>query len=179
MFTDLFLFSFLFFVIVVSLFMAESFFAMVHLGVPFVPSTKSDAERMAELLSLQPGSLVIDPGCGNGYLLLFFAERFPECRFIGYELSWLPFLWAKFRARRFPNLSIERKNFFAADFSLADAVICYLFPGILQKLALKLEKELKKGAAVISVSFDFPNWQPEKVIPKEGNGGHELLVYRK
>ena len=40
----------------------------------------------------------------------------------------------------------------------------YLFPGLMDKLLPKLEKELSPGTILVSVSFSFSKREPERVI---------------
>jgi hypothetical protein len=51
-------------------------------------------------------------------------------------------------------------NFYKADLSDADVVFVYATSKEVVKLAPHLEKQLKKGARVVSISADFPEWEP-------------------
>ena len=68
--------------------------------------------------------------------------------------------------------SIERKNYWRADFSKYDIVILFGVFYIMEKLEKKLLAELKPGATVICNHFYFPAWQPMK---QDG----DIYIYRK
>jgi ubiquinone/menaquinone biosynthesis C-methylase UbiE len=48
---------------------------------------KGHAERIVERLALQPGALVLDVGCGTGYLLRAIVRRFPGVDGVGLDLA--------------------------------------------------------------------------------------------
>jgi tRNA1(Val) A37 N6-methylase TrmN6 len=68
------------------------------------------------------------------------------------------------------------------DYSSADLVTVYLFPGFIDKVRPLLDQQLKKGARVVAHDFEFKNWTPEQVenIADDGEGrSHTLFLYRK
>jgi len=70
----------------------------------------------------------------------------------------------------------------AQDFSAADLLTVYLLPSSNDKIRPMLEKQLKKGARVVSHDFEFSGWTAEKVesIDDDGEGrSHTLYLYRR
>jgi protein-L-isoaspartate O-methyltransferase len=68
------------------------------------------------------------------------------------------------------------------NYSSADLVTVYLFPGGIDKVQPLLDRQLKKGARVVSHDFEFSNWKPEtsENIADDGEGrSHTLFLYRK
>jgi hypothetical protein len=53
-----------------------------------------------------------------------------------------------------------------ADVSQADVVFAYLTSKQAPRLQTQLEKQLKHGTRVVTISFDFPDWKPT-VIDRE------------
>jgi ubiquinone/menaquinone biosynthesis C-methylase UbiE len=51
------------------------------------PWSKGHAERIVDRLALQPGALVLDVGCGTGYLLREIVRRFPGVDGAGVDLA--------------------------------------------------------------------------------------------
>jgi hypothetical protein len=61
-------------------------------------------------------------------------------------------------------------------------VTVYLLPGFIDKVQPLLDRQLKKGARVVSHDFEFSKWTPEKSlnIADDGEGrSHTLFLYRK
>jgi len=68
------------------------------------------------------------------------------------------------------------------NYGSADLVTVYLLPGFIDKVQPLLDRQLKKGARVVSHDFEFSNWTPEKSqnIADDGEGrSHTLFLYRK
>ena len=68
------------------------------------------------------------------------------------------------------------------DYASADLITVYLLPVASDKLIPILEKQLKKGARIVSHNSPFPPWIPEKIedIENDGEGAsHRLYLYRR
>ena len=81
---------------------------------------------------------------------------------VAYELSPVPWLVLKIRALLcgLQNLKIIRRNFLKDNLSKATLVVCYLYPGAMEKLSSKFFMELNPKAKVISSTFEIPAWTP-------------------
>jgi len=53
-------------------------------------------------------------------------------------------------------------NFYKADLHAADVVFFYATSKEVAKLASHLEGQMKKGARLVSISADFPEWEPSE-----------------
>ena len=58
------------------------------------------------------------------------------------------------------KIQIRWGNFFKTDLSKADVVYIYATSTEVAKLAPYLEKQMKQGSRVVSISADFPEWEP-------------------
>lgn len=133
-------------------------------GAPFLRSSKKTRAIMFELADIKEDELVIDLGSGDGVILIEAAEK--GARAIGYEIN--PFLVSRSRIAIKTNkledkVTVFKKSFWSADLSQADVIMLFGISHIMPQLYKKLQRELKPGARVISNTFTFPKWQPEKV----------------
>jgi len=129
---------------------------------PYYPTPIEVAKRMLEVTELQPGELHMDLGSGDGRLVIL-AARNHQARSIGYELD--PKLVLSSR-RQIEEMglsdlaTIVEQDLFQADVSEVDVLTLYLLPRALGKLRPILERDLKKGARVVSHDFEVPDWEP-------------------
>ena len=132
---------------------------------PFVPARDRDLKRIFKLADLKEGEVFYDLGCGNGKVIAYAAKNFPV-KAVGIEAAWPLWLVAKISLLAAPKERSQVKfgNLFNEDLRQADVVYFFGMPNSVKKrLRLKLEKELKPGARVISYTFSVPGWQAEKV----------------
>ncbi len=146
-------------------------------GAPFVPLEPQVVERVMLHAHLKPGKIFYDLGSGDGRIVVAAALR--KAKAYGVEIStsrviysrlWLYILRLNDRAK------IIKKDLFSVNLSDADVVCMYLLQRTNNKLKDKLEKELKKGTRVISVSFSFPGWKP-KIVDPLGTKYGPIYVY--
>ena len=109
------------------------------------------------------GGTIIELGSGWGNLAFPLSKKYPHCKVIGYENSPVPFLFSAILNHR-SNLKIVRGDFFEKSLADANLVICYLFPKGMERLKVKLEKELCSGTKVISHTHPIPDWEPKEII---------------
>lgn len=132
---------------------------------PFVPTRQKDIERLLELAEIKPGEVVYDLGAGDGRLVLASARRY-QAKAVGFEMSILPYLVSRLRVN-FSRLNdcakILYKDFYQADFSLAEVIVCFLTPMAMSKLKPKFARELKSGARIVSYAFEIKGWPPDKI----------------
>jgi SAM-dependent methyltransferase len=66
----------------------DDFTAIAHEGLAFMnPLADEDVDEMIEALELEPGSHVLDLGCGKAEILLRIVERYPDVRATGLDRS--------------------------------------------------------------------------------------------
>jgi len=111
--------------------------------------------------------------------------KYAQVQAIGYEYSLIPYTIAVI-LNLFSKTKIKLNlgNFFQADLSQADYIFCYLITDEMKRLEEKLYEELKPGAIIISNTFRFKNWQPQKVIivdekKKKGTLSNKIYIYKK
>lgn len=136
-------------------------------GAPFVPTPMLAVEKMLKAANLKKGQRVYDIGCGDGRIVHEATKRY-GVKATGFELS--PFVYVVARVRKLlwrSKAEIKFANFKKRDISDADAIFCYLLPETLERLAPKLQAELKDGAKLISYAFPVTSWKETKKIPRD------------
>lgn len=133
---------------------------------PFYPTPPIVVEKMLALGELRSGELHYDLGSGDGRLVTMAAQKF-GARSVGFEIN--PKLIEQSRAEilrlNLQNLaSIVQQDLMTADFSKPDLITAYLLPASNRKLKPLLERQMRRGARVISHDFAFPDWEPEKTV---------------
>jgi hypothetical protein len=76
-----------------------------------------------------------------------------------------------------PNVFLQRRNFYGCDLRDADAVTCYLMMKPMPRLADFLDRMLRPGTPVVSLTFWFRDRQV--ALAKNGPGLRgEAALYR-
>jgi SAM-dependent methyltransferase len=147
---------------------------------PFVPSPTDVVRRMLEIAGLAPGELLYDLGCGDGRVV-FTAVREFGAKGVGVDL--MPRLVAEAQAEA-SRLGLGDRarfisgNLFDVDLSEADVITMYLLTGANEKVRPKLERELRKGARVVTHDFPITKWDPNRVDRFNGDSGsHTIYLY--
>jgi len=133
------------------------------LGAPFVPVSDKRLKKIIELTEAKPGIKIADLGSGDGRATIAFAKRGGQVA--GYEINLFLVFWSRLKIKKMglsKKASIFWKNFWAEDLSKFDLIFIYGIDRIMKKLALKLKKELKPGAKIISAGFPLPGWKIRK-----------------
>lgn len=151
-------------------------------GLPSRPTNQNRIRKALKLADLQPNETLYDLGAGDGRVLLIAAKEF-DATAVGIEIGPVQcaLIWLRIAASGFGNkIKIQWANFFKTDLSKADVVFIYATSTEVAKLAPYLEKQMKPGSRVISISADFPEWEPStfddrdlifvyEMPPKEGS----------
>lgn len=154
-------------VIAIIVFLTISFYITIFGGGPFVPTSMRAVHKVLKAADIEKGAKLYDIGAGDGRFL-HFAEKDYEANATGFELDPFVYFLAKLRQWFWNwNGKVIRGNFEKYDISDADVIICYMLPKTLAKFQKKFDRELKKGAKVVSYAFHIGDWEPKKVIPKK------------
>ena len=134
-------------------------------GISPVSSSFKSRKKIIRAVSPEQKGFIYELGAGWGAMAFPLARRCPDATIVAYELSPMPWLFLKLRALLFGprNLEIVRRNFLKDNLAKASLVVCYLYPGAMEKLSAKLVWELKPSARVISNTFEIPAWTPSLI----------------
>jgi hypothetical protein len=131
-------------------------------GLPPV-STKPERIRKAlKLVNLRPDETLYDLGAGDGRVLFLAAREF-GAKAVGIEVGPIQcaLIWLRATASGFGSqIRVKWANFYKADLHEADVVFVYATSTEVRKLALHLEGQMKSGSRLVSISADFPEWEP-------------------
>ncbi|WP_128104061.1 class I SAM-dependent methyltransferase [Paenibacillus sp. DCT19] len=148
-------------------------------GISPMPTSRLVRRVVIQEVNRIPGyGDVIEAGSGWGTLGLDVVRYCPGKRLTGIENSLLPlwvsqgiaYLSVRFREAKGRQQSMKgrlrfiRGNIYNSSYEHADCVICYLFPGAMERLLDKFIRELPPGARVISVCFALPGKVPLRTI---------------
>ena len=146
-------------------------------GAPWLPTKARDIERIFSTVEIKPGQTFYDLGCGDGRLLFLAAEK--GAFGIGYEISFLPYLIAQVRrifSKQRKKIKIHFRDFWNADLRDADVVYLFAQPQYMEKLKLKLEREMKPGSVALSYCWSVDGLGNERKI--EAQNRLPFYVYK-
>ncbi|MBY0427883.1 MAG: class I SAM-dependent methyltransferase [Alphaproteobacteria bacterium] len=156
-------------------------FFMLSIGYEFtfnrnnIPTMNTDTKLMRKMVALlkehsatKSGEIyqVMDCGSGNGKLTRMIARGVPQSKVLGLENSKWPFMTSVFckRLLRITNLEYVRRDFFAQDYSSANAVVVFLNARVTEAIGKKLHADLKPNSMVITNEFELKgDWSAPEV----------------
>lgn len=149
-------------------------------AVPFVPSPPELIRYALKLANLQPGELLLEPGCGDGRTLVIASKEF-GAKAIGIEIRKDLFELAM---KNVASAGVENRvllihgSFYEVKFPPADVVFLYLLTSVNEKLRPKLLSELKPSTRIVSHDFEIVGWKPVKVETFHESGrSHKIYYY--
>lgn len=138
-------------------------------GLPLVTTKPARIRKALQLANLQPDELLYDLGAGDGRVLFIAAREF-GARAVGIEVGPLQcgLIWLRAAANGLGDrIQVKWASFYTADLSSADVVFFYATSKEVAKLSAHLERQLKQGSRLISISADFPEWEPSALDERE------------
>lgn len=138
-------------------------------GLPPVPTKLSRIRKALKLVNLQPDEVIYDLGSGDGRVLIIAAREF-GAQAVGIEIGPVQRAFSLvniFRSGIRHKVRIEAGNFYKSDVGAADVVFVYATSKEVTKLASRLEKQMKPGSRLVSISADFPEWEPSAFDERE------------
>ena len=151
----------------------------------FEPTPHEVVRKMLDMADVKAGELLYDLGSGDGRIVITAAEEY-RAKALGFEIDKdLVHLSQKsIRSKRLGRLArIVAQDLMTADFSQPDVITCYLTPEGLEKVAPKLEAEMKPGSRLVAYKFPIPGWTPVRAETVQDSDSsippHEIFLYQR
>lgn len=137
---------------------------------PWVPTRARERDYLVAKISRKPTDTIVDLGSGTGTLLFALAQAGHPGPLIGYEISVLPFLIALGRkylgGAKYRNIQFKYQSLWRANIQEADIILCFLLPGIYEKLASFL-KQARPKTVIVVAGWPLPDWDHTQLkLPK-------------
>jgi len=131
-------------------------------GLPSIPTRPERIRNALRLVNLRPGEVIYDLGAGDGRVLLIAAGEF-GAEAVGIEVGPIQcaLIWLRTETNGLRNkINIQWGNYLKADLRAADVVFVYATSREVLRLASYLQEHMKPGSRLVSISADFPEWEP-------------------
>jgi histone methylation protein DOT1 len=173
--TNSLLLTIFFFLILIVILTALWMVVPAFFGPPSVGTRPHRIRKALQLVNLQPDEIFYDLGAGDGRVLLIAAGEF-GAQAVGLEIGPVQYLWIWLRVMTSGlrnKIKIQWTNYLKADLTQADVVFVYATSKEVAKLVAHLPSHMQRGSKLVSISADFPEWEPQEFDP------HELIfVYQ-
>lgn len=133
---------------------------------PYVSTSKDNIRRMLEIARVSTDDVLFDLGSGDGRILITAVREFKVKKAVGIEIREDLVNEARTQIRRYNlerNIEIIHGDALHINLSMADVVTLYLTSRGIEILRPKLEKDLKAGTRIVSLSFQINKWKPVKI----------------
>jgi hypothetical protein len=141
--------------------------------VPLYLSNQSTIDALAILIEKKEAQFFLDLGSGLGGVVREMAKT--KVKSFGVESA--PMLWIISSIICFHKGKILRQNIWNTDLSNYDVVYAFLSPAVMDKLFLKIQKEMKKNSLFISNSFEIQGIDPSEIIILKDQRQTKLYLY--
>lgn len=139
-------------------------------GAPYYPSKKSSVEQILKQLNRLSKPNIAELGAGDGRVAIAAAKK--GYKVTAFEINPILTIISRVLSKLHGvELEIRQENFLNTDLSEFNVLITYLYPGIMNKLEEKINREMKPGSVIISNTFRFKELKP---ISEE----NKILIYK-
>jgi hypothetical protein len=152
-------FSLLIFLLALSWILVPAIF-----GLPSKPTNPDRIRKALRLAELKRAEVLYDLGAGDGRVLFIAAKEF-EAQAVGVEVGPVQWAWIKLKivfGGLGKRVQIRLRDMYKTELAEADVLYFYGTSREVRKLAPYLKKQMKAGSRVVSISADFPEWEPSK-----------------
>ena len=148
---------------------------MLRNRVPYVALPNAAIGMVVSQLGVGDDDVVYDLGCGDGRVIAAVQNFNPNARYTGVENN--PLIWMMAVVRLRVRARIVRGEIADAKLREATRVFVYLGPKLMAQLEPRFERELPKGARVVSVQFPLPSRTPDAEMELVGSTSYAARLY--
>lgn len=138
-------------------------------GAPYVPTQQKEIDNILKEAPFLKKMQFLELGCGDGRVTRRAVELYDVIG-LGIDVNPELILRANFLAnhKKLKKAHFKVQDILKADFSQADIIYIYLFPGLIDKVKEKLLHETKNKVFIISHGFKIPFLNSQLVGQRKG-----------
>lgn len=140
-------------------------FASFLFGAGYQPTPSAAVDRMLDLARVGPDDTLYDLGAGTG-AIVFRAARERGARAVAVEVEPLRVLILNLR-RWFggprSRVRVLWRDHRSVDLAPASVIAVFLWPGAMERLRERIEREVRPGVRVVSYYHPITGWTPDAV----------------
>ena len=148
-------------------------------GAPYVPTKKKLALEILKEVKFRKNGLFVELGSGDGRIVRTAVKNYPV-KGMAVDINGLLILWSKFLAKfdkTYAKIIFVNKNILKVDLTKADYIYLFLFPALIKKLIPNFNRDLRKGAVIISHGFLIEEYK-NKLIKKVDRSTFPTYYYK-
>lgn len=146
--------------------------------VQYEPTPMEVVGAMLRLAKVDAGDVVYDLGCGDGRIVITAVREF-GARGVCVDIDPARIAESRENARQAnvtDRIRFLNEDLFATDVGDATVIMLFLSPEINLAVRPKLQRELKRGARIVSHWHHMGNWLPQETLRVRADG-RESPVY--
>lgn len=145
---------------------------------PLFPTPPGALDELPRHVTLPPGALVLDAGCGLGDGLRALHSAYPQATCHGTEWSWPLALLCRLRC---PWARVRRGDLWAQDWSGFALVYLFQRPESMPQALAKARAQMRPGSWLVSLEFEAHDAQGRAPMASHRlslDGGRPVWIYR-
>jgi len=149
------------------------------MGAPYVPTKNKLAVEILKEVKFKKDGLFVELGSGDARITRT-AVKNHHVYGMAVDVNGLLILWSKFLSQldgTYPRINFLTKNILKVDLKKADYIYLFLFPALIEKLIPAFDRDLKKGAIIISHGFKIAKYK-NKLIKKVDRSTFPTYYYK-
>lgn len=164
--------------LLVLLLLSLVFWGTVKGDVPLFLSSSAVGKAVIAVVARERAASFVDLGAGVGTVVAPLARQRPDLRIDALERAPLPWLLARWRCRKLPNVQVRLVSLWRRNLTEYNVVFAFLSPLVMARVAEKVRSEMREGSLFISSSFPVQDWVPETIVEVDDGRKTRLYCYR-